>query len=124
MAIYYRLHRISDSIQEIIMKLLQSEIRDPRLKYAVITGVKVSKGLKSANIFFYVFNIEVKINDILRRFNSACGFFRTQIAKKLYLRTVPILRFIPDKSIDYGNKMDKLIYKARAEDIRIMKNIM
>lgn len=116
MAIHSRLNRISDEIQQIIVVLLHTKVRDPRLKWASITSVEVSKDLRYARVFFSALDLKAEINDTLKAFEAAAGFFRTQMSKQLHLRTVPMLRFFYDDSLAYGDKMDQLIYKARVED--------
>ena len=47
---------------------------------------------------------------------KSAGFLRTQVAKRMLLRTVPQLHFVYDESIDIGIKMAQLIDAARATD--------
>ena len=93
MALNPRLNRISDGIQKIIVLLLHTKVRDPRLKWTSITSVEVSKDLNYARIFFSSLDLKTEISDILKAFEAATGFFRTHLAKQLNLRTVPMLRF-------------------------------
>ena len=116
MAINSRLNRISDAIKHIIITLLHTKVRDPRLKLISITSVEISKDLRYAKIYFSANNPIFKTENILKALKTASGFFRTHISKKLYLRTVPVLRFFYDNSLAYGNKMGELIHKARSSD--------
>ena len=109
MAIHSRLNRISDGIQEIIVVLLRTKVRDPRLKWVSITSVEISKDLHYARVFFSSLDLKIEISDILKAFEAATGFFRTQMAKQLHLRTVPMLRFFYDDSLAYGDKMNQLM---------------
>jgi ribosome-binding factor A len=45
---------------------------------------------------------------------KSAGFLRTQLAKRMLLRTVPQLHFVYDASIDNGMMMSKLIDQALA----------
>jgi ribosome-binding factor A len=47
---------------------------------------------------------------------KSAGFLRTQLAKRMLLRTVPQLHFVYDASIDNGMKMSKLIDEALASN--------
>ena len=44
------------------------------------------------------------------------GFIKTELAKrKLEIRKIPDLRFIYDESIDYANKIEKIIDKINED---------
>ncbi|WP_116963596.1 30S ribosome-binding factor RbfA [Fastidiosibacter lacustris] len=121
MASSSRVARVADEIQKIIVSLLVTKVRDPRLKWVSITAVDVSKDLSYAKVFFSSLNKEVKPEDIVKAFKSATGFFRTSLAKELHLRVAPALCFFYDDSLIYGNKMNELIEKARKEDADFIK---
>ena len=47
---------------------------------------------------------------------SALGFFRSEIAKRVSLRVAPILSFHKDTSIEYGSHIEELLHKIKAEE--------
>ena len=49
------------------------------------------------------------MEDTLAGLNSAEGYIKGQLAKKINLRNTPEIRFIMDQSIAYGVSMSKLI---------------
>ena len=122
MASNSRVERVGDEIQKIIVALLTTKVRDPRLQWVSITGVEVSKDLSYAKVFFSSLNTETDLSQVLKALESAKGFFRTALAKELRLRVAPALRFFYDESLAYGNKMNSLIEKARQEDEKFIQN--
>jgi ribosome-binding factor A len=46
---------------------------------------------------------------------KAAGFLRSQLGKRMMIRTVPQLHFVYDESIDRGMHMDKLINQALSD---------
>jgi ribosome-binding factor A len=56
------------------------------------------------------------LQSIQNGLENSAGFLRTQVAKRMLLRTVPQLHFVYDASIDIGIKMAQLIDAARATD--------
>jgi ribosome-binding factor A len=50
--------------------------------------------------------------------NSASGFIRGELARKVNLRNTPQLQFILDDSIAYGVEMSRRIDEVLAEDQR------
>ena len=47
----HRVERVSDRIQEEVSDLLLKQIRDPRIEFVTVTGVKVSPDLELATIY-------------------------------------------------------------------------
>ena len=43
--------------------------------------------------------------------HKATGFIRSELAKKLRLKTVPKLSFHYDQSLEYGSKIDAILKK-------------
>lgn len=121
MASNSRFERVGDEVQKIIVALLSTKVRDPRLQLVSITGVDVSKDLSYAKVFFSSLSTETHPTQVVKALDSAKGFFRTALAKELCLRVAPALLFFYDESLDYGNKMHSLIEKARQEDEKFIQ---
>ena len=121
MASNSRVERVGDEIQKIIVALLATKVRDPRLQWVSITGVEVSKDLSYAKVFFSSLSTETHPTQVVKALDSAKGFFRTALAKELRFRVAPALRFFYDESLAYGNKMNSLIEKARQEDEKFIQ---
>jgi ribosome-binding factor A len=112
---FKRVDRIAELIQRKLAELIQKEIKDPRLPgFVTVSAVKVSKDLSHAKIYFTVFNGNpIETVEVLR---NAASFLRTALAKSLTLRTVPLLHFVHDASLEYGNRLSKLIDKVNDPD--------
>ena len=110
---YSRSHRVAEQMQRELADLLQFEVKDPRIGMVTITAVEVTGDMAHAKIFYSA----AKASDSLQKgLEKSTGFLRTQLAKRMLLRTVPQLHFVYDESIDIGMKMAQLIEAARASD--------
>lgn len=107
--------RVADAIKNEIALLLIRKIKDPRLSQLAITQVKVTDDLRTAWIYFSVFD-ENLAEDAIAGFDKATGFIRSQIAKVLPLRSVPRLIFKQDRAVIYQAKMDRLLNEIEVED--------
>ncbi|OGV32277.1 MAG: ribosome-binding factor A [Legionellales bacterium RIFCSPHIGHO2_12_FULL_35_11] len=108
MSDFKRTDRIAEMIQRKLAELIQKEIKDPRLPgFITISAVKVSKDLSYAKVYFTVFNGDPEETSVI--LNSAKSFLRTALARTSTLRTVPELNFVHDKSIEYANRLSRLI---------------
>ena len=97
----------SDIIKELGMILL-TEVKDEDLKHVTITAANVSNDLSSAKVYFTTLD-DHKRDKVLKDINNASGYFRSELAKRLDLRQIPEIRFVYDESIEYGQKIEKII---------------
>lgn len=106
----YRIERINTLMQREISKLIQGELRDPRLdEFISVTEVSVSPDLRFAKVYVSSIGGQEKERQILGALNSASGFLRSELAKKVRLRRMPELHFHWDNSIEKGDRVLRLI---------------
>ena len=113
---FSRADRVGGLIQQVLSDILKKNIRDPRLKMATITGVKVSRDLKQARIYFTTSGGIQKKDDAIEGFNSAHGFIKRTLAHELDLKYMPHLKFFYDESIEYGAHIDELIESTKSKN--------
>jgi ribosome-binding factor A len=109
---YSRSDRVGGLIQQVLAELLLKEISDPRLANTTITGVKVSRDLRIAKIYFTSRTSEAA----LKGFDRARGFVKKELAQRLGLRYMPDLKFYYDDTIDRGARMEKLLKMVKEND--------
>ena len=108
--------RVGDEILKEIAELLVKKVRDPRVKGATLTGIHLSDDLKHARVYYSVIGVK---EDILRTqtgLNSAKGFIKREIGRRMNLRYVPDLIFEHDISLEKGNRMEELFQKMNLDD--------
>jgi ribosome-binding factor A len=110
---HQRSERVGDLLLEVIAELLRREIHDPRLQWLNLTGVKVSKDLRHAKIFFNLLGGSADKHEALAGLKSAGGFIRSKVSKKLNLRFVPAIDFIYDDSEDEARRIDALLNRLK-----------
>ena len=113
-----RTDRVADFLKRELARLLQFEVRDPRIGMASITDVEVTRDLAHAKVFFTVMGKDSAADaaEAIAALNNAAGFMRSQIASVANTRTVPKLRFIYDTSVVRGQHMSALIDQAVKQD--------
>lgn len=109
MKTYPRSDRIGGHIHKALSDLLQRDISDPRLEMATITGVKLSRDLRKAVVYFAVSGGDHAKAMAIEGFSSAMGYIKRNLARKLGLKYMPELKFIYDESFDYGSKIDHVL---------------
>jgi len=110
---FSRSDRVAEQIQRELADLLQFEVKDPRIGMVTITEVEVSGDMAHAKIYYSAKEGTVELQKGLEK---SAGFLRSQLGKRMLLRTVPQLHFIYDASIDRGMRLSQLIDEALAPD--------
>jgi ribosome-binding factor A len=108
-----RAEKVAEAIHEIVSALLIKGVKDPRIGFTTITGVKLSDDLHLATIYFTVVGDENEKKSTEKGLNSARGFLRKELGKNLHMRYVPDLLFRYDVSIDYGRHIDTLLAEIK-----------
>lgn len=113
-----RTDRVADFLKRELARLLQFEVRDPRIGMASITDVEVTRDLAHAKVFVTVMGKDSAADaaPAIDALNNAAGFMRSQIAAVSNTRTVPRLRFVYDASVVRGQRMSALIDAAVKQD--------
>lgn len=106
---YARSERVSGHIQKVLSDLLRKNVKDPRLEMAIITGVKVSRDLRVARVYFTASGGKNRRREAVEGFKSAVGYVKRALAQQLGLRYMPDVKFLYDESFDYGSNIDKVL---------------
>jgi ribosome-binding factor A len=107
--------RVADLIQQQLARLIQTELKDPRIGMVTVNEVKVSRDLAFADIYFTMLGKEDP-DEATEALTHAAGFLRSRLAKVLTTRTTPRLRFHYDETIENGATISKAISKAIESD--------
>jgi len=106
-----RSHRVGDQILREISNLLLRKLRDPRLKGVTLTDVRMTKDLRHAYVYYSLFGQDEQKKEAQAGFESAKGFIRREIGERVHLRYTPDIQFKYDISLEYGQKMERLLEK-------------
>ncbi|MCE2989767.1 MAG: 30S ribosome-binding factor RbfA [Nitrosomonadaceae bacterium] len=113
-----RNRKIADQIQRELSELIRLEMRDPRVSMVTLTDVELARDYSHAKVFFTHLGNAAQVASCKNGLNSAAGFLRMQLARRLTIRVVPALHFEVDESIETGARLSKLINDAVAEDAK------
>jgi ribosome-binding factor A len=107
--------RVQDQIQRDLSEIIAFELKDPRVGMITITEVQVTPDYAHAKIFFTtLIDNDEAVKNTLKGLQTAAGFMRNQLGKRLHIHTLPELHFVHDTSTMRGMEMSKLIDEANA----------
>lgn len=119
-----RMERINSEFRKDIYEIISRKIKNPSISAMFsILEVDTSKDLSHAKVYVSVYSAdENKRKSTFDAIKSEAKQIRKELARSARIRTVPELTFIEDSSMQYGDKMDKLLLAVKKEDEKSSEN--
>ena len=107
-----RPEKIEDLLKREVSKILNQDVKDPRLQNINITAVKVTDDIGIAYIFYTIIGKSIK-KDVSKIDNTILsklsGMIRSKLSKIIEIMRVPKIIFKFDESIEYSENIEKLL---------------
>jgi len=104
-----RSERVGEQLKKELSEIISQKIKDPRVGFVTVTEVEVTGDLSLATVYVTVLGNDKERRETLAGLEKAKGFMKTEVGQRMKLRIVPELKFVYDESIDYGNKIERMI---------------
>lgn len=108
-----RMRRVDEAMREVISAAVAMRLKDPRLGFVTITGVRASADLRHAKVFYSVFGPQAAKDATVEALRAGQGVLKAEINRELHLKRTPELEFVYDESIDTGMRIHMML---RAEE--------
>jgi ribosome-binding factor A len=102
------MRRVDESLREVLSEAIQT-LKDPRIGFVTVTGVRTTADLKESTVFVSVLGAEAAQRRTLEGLEAARGVLQARINSELRLRRTPQLTFEYDPTVERGVRMTKLI---------------
>lgn len=90
--------------------MMLTEVKDPRVKLASISRVRMSPDLREAWLAVSALGDDAERQNVVDALGHAEGFLRAQLGRRLEnLRSIPRLHFELDESIAYSVRVSTLL---------------
>jgi len=110
-----RSNRVGEQMKKELGEIIGRKIKDPRIGFVTVTDVQVTGDLQQAKVFISVLGDDLQRENTLKGLAKAKGFIRSEIGQRIRLRKTPEITFEFDESIDYGNRIENLLYQIKEE---------
>jgi ribosome-binding factor A len=107
--------RVAHVLREEISRIIEREIKDPRIGLTSITDVEVTPDLRQARVFVSVYGGDDEARASLGVLERATGFIRAELGKHVRLRYVPEIEFCRDESLARGTHISQLLDQVKRE---------
>jgi ribosome-binding factor A len=104
-----RMRRVDEAMRAVLSDAISKDLKDPRVGFVTVTGVKTSPDLRHARVYVSVLGDTDVRETSLVGLRSAHGFLQRRVATELSLKHTPTLAFEYDPSVDRGMRITQLI---------------
>lgn len=112
--------RLDSEYKKEISNILNNsfKVRCPSVRGLIsVTEVSVSPDLKNARVLLSIYDKDEQTKkDTLAAVREQAGFIRHELAQVMRMRTVPVLAFYLDGSLEYGAHMDELFRQIHTQE--------
>jgi ribosome-binding factor A len=113
--------RVASEFAHELGQVLGRGLKDPRITGLVtVTGAKMAPDLKDVTAYVSILGDEAQKRSTLEGLKAATPYLQGQVARNLKLRWVPHLTIRFDESVERGDRIDRLLREARAQDVRAL----
>jgi ribosome-binding factor A len=109
------MRRVDESVRQVLSEAV-GELKDPRLGFVTVTGVRTSPDLREARVYVSVLGSARKRDQSIAALSSAHGVLQARIARELRLKRTPQLTFEYDPTVERGVRMSHLIDELAPND--------
>ncbi len=105
----HRQERVATLIRQILAEALTTGMKDPRVGFVTVTGVKVSAEFSHATVHVSIMGDDPEKAKALEGLQHASGYLRSLVARSTDLRTAPELHFVIDRGLEHARRIDNLL---------------
>src|ERR671914_1975100 len=109
------MRRVNEAVREVLSEAV-GELKDPRIGFVTVTGVRTSTDLRQAVVYVSVLGSERKREKTLDGLQAAHGLLQARIARELRMKRTPQLTFEYDPTVERGVRMSRLIDELPPDD--------
>jgi len=110
-----RTSRVEEASREVLAEVLAREVKDPRVGFVTITGVKVSPDLRHARVFVSVLGEDEEVARSMAGLESARGYMRSELGKHLRLKYLPEIEFVLEHGTEEALRLANLMREVASE---------
>jgi ribosome-binding factor A len=105
-----RPERVAEQLRQELSSLMLTEMKDPRVRLASVSRVRLAADLCSATVMISAVGDEEQRHSVVIAMRHAEGYLRAQLGQRLEnLKSPPHLRFELDESIGYSVRISSML---------------
>jgi ribosome-binding factor A len=113
---YKRADRVKHLLHQELSRILQTEIKDPRVQFVTVTKVSLSVDLRDAKIYVSSLDTSHNREEMLAGLKRASGYVRGELGRRLKLKYIPKIEFVSDDSLDKQDRILNLLDQIHEDE--------
>ena len=113
-----RTSKLNSEFKRLIAEILTKKIKDLRItEMFTVLDVDCDRELTAAKVYVSIYSTDAKkaaaTFEAIKENEPAV---RREVSRAMYIRKVPEFKFVLDTTMEYGQKIDELIYEINRKD--------
>lgn len=104
-----RQERVAEAIKAAVADYLILNLANSTPGFISVSKVKMAPDLKLANVYFSIYGSKADVDFSFKTLESQNGRIRFHVGQEVPLKYVPELRFFVDDSLEYADKMNRVM---------------
>jgi ribosome-binding factor A len=109
-----RTEKVQKLAQEVLGESIQA-LKDPRIGFVTVTGVRISADLRHARVFVSVLGSDDEQRATMAGLESAKAHLRSDLGRQMRMKYLPELIFELDHSPEEAQRMEELFRRIHEE---------
>ena len=109
----WRAARLAEQIRLEVEEIVTGELKDPRIGSVIITQVVVSPDQRHVRVLLTVLGDESARNETLEGLASSAGFVSHEVGRRLQMRRVPEVVFVPDRGAEAEQRVEDVLHRLK-----------
>jgi ribosome-binding factor A len=112
----WRTARLAEQIRCEVEELVNGELKDPRIGSVTITQVVLSPDRRHVRVLVTGLGDESERRETLEGLASSAVFVSHEVGRRLQMRRVPEVVFVPDLGAEAKQRVEALLHKLNPEE--------
>ena len=108
--------KVEEQVKRILGDILQAGANDPRIGFVSVIRVETTGDLKNARVYVSIMGEDVEVEKSLEGLRSARSYFQRELGHRMSSRYTPVISFVLDESIEYSERIDRILSELKRED--------
>ena len=107
--------RVSEEFREILAEEIP-RLKDPRVGFVTVTGVKVTPDLRHATVFYTAMGSERERRATAAALRSARPHLRRVVGRQVRMKVLPDLEFEEDRTSETADRIEQVLRELHRGD--------
>lgn len=109
-----RIERVQRLARQILGELIQ-DLKDPRIGFATVTAVRISRDLRHGRVFVSVLGSHDEQEATMTGLASATPFLRGELGRQMRIKYMPELEFALDTGAEEAERLESLLHQIEEQ---------